>query len=203
MYNYFISTLQNVVFSFVNNASISGITSINSKYFHVLVFGCNDVTFDSVTISAPGDSPNTDGIHVAVSQNIIIQNSFIGTGDDCVSIGDNTLNLTVSGVQCGPGHGISIGSLGRNFNEEDVVGLTVKNCSFKMTQNGVRIKTWENGPKDLHVRDLVFENITMEDVENPVIIDQKYCPSRTCPSNVSTLDYLRWHLFKVNILLRW
>ncbi|KAK8913707.1 Exopolygalacturonase [Platanthera zijinensis] len=174
----------NMVFSFVNNASISGITSIDSKYFHVMVFSCKNITIDSVTVTAPGDSPNTDGIHIAGSENVLVQSSTIGTGDDCISVGDNTVNLNVTGVTCGPGHGISIGSLGRYPNEQDVVGLTVKNCTFNGTLNGVRIKTWQNGPKYLEVRDLVFENITMNDVDTPIAIDQKYCPSRTCPSNL-------------------
>ncbi|PKA62402.1 galacturan 1,4-alpha-galacturonidase [Apostasia shenzhenica] len=174
----------NMVFSFVNDATISGISSIDSKYFHVLVFGSQNVTFDSVTVAAPGDSPNTDGIHVAVSQNVAITNSVIGTGDDCISIGDHTVNLTVSGIACGPGHGISVGSLGRNPGEQDVVGLAVRNCTFNGTMNGVRIKTWQNGPKDLAVRDLVFEDLTMNAVENPIVIDQKYCPSGTCPETL-------------------
>lgn len=28
------------------------------------------------------------------------------TGDDCVSIGDQTTNINISHVKCGPGHGI-------------------------------------------------------------------------------------------------
>ncbi|KAG0457364.1 hypothetical protein HPP92_022521 [Vanilla planifolia] len=173
-----------MVFSFVRNATISGITSVDSKNFHLMVFGCRNIAFDSIKITAPGDSPNTDGIHIAVSENVVVQNSVIRTGDDCISIGDKTVNLTVAGVTCGPGHGISIGSLGRNANEQDLVGLHIRNCTFDGTTNGVRIKTWENGPKNLLVRDVVFEDVIMNNVQNPIIIDQKYCPSRTCPNNL-------------------
>jgi polygalacturonase len=59
-----------------------------------------------VRVSAAGDSPNTDGIHVQSSTGVTILNSRIGTGDDCVSIGPGTSNLWIENVACGPGHGI-------------------------------------------------------------------------------------------------
>ncbi|URE01690.1 Glycosyl hydrolases family 28 [Musa troglodytarum] len=85
-----------------------------------------NITFDSIKISAPGDSPNTDGIHIANSANIQVSNSVIGTGDDCISIGSGCTNLTIFRVLCGPGHGISIGSLDKNAGEKDVIGLYVE-----------------------------------------------------------------------------
>ena len=33
---------------------------------------------------APGDSPNTNGIHVSASRHVVIQNCTIAIGDDCV-----------------------------------------------------------------------------------------------------------------------
>ncbi|GJW96591.1 polygalacturonase-like protein [Tanacetum coccineum] len=43
---------------------------------------------------------------------------------------------------CGPGHGISTGTLGWDFQEAGVQNTTVKTTTFMGTQNGVRIKTW-------------------------------------------------------------
>lgn len=47
---------------------------------HVTFQECFDVDVSNLVIKAPGDSPNTDGIHVAETQNIVIRNSVIGTG---------------------------------------------------------------------------------------------------------------------------
>ena len=57
--------------------------------------GCNNFTFDGFKVIAPADSPNTDGIHIGRSTGVRILNTNIGTGDDCVSIGDGTKDLIV------------------------------------------------------------------------------------------------------------
>ncbi|KAM1169333.1 hypothetical protein ACFX19_031670 [Malus domestica] len=46
---------------------------------------------------------------------------------------------------CGPGHGISVGSLGADGATEKVDNIYVKDCSFTRTINGARIKTWQGG----------------------------------------------------------
>ncbi|MBA0846955.1 hypothetical protein Goshw_009980, partial [Gossypium schwendimanii] len=98
-----------------------------SKQFHVNVLGCKNITFKHLTISAPGESPNTDGIHIRRSDGVNVLNMKIKTGDDCVSIGDGSKKLVMNGVTCGLGHGINIGSLGLFKNEEPVDGVT---CYF-------------------------------------------------------------------------
>lgn len=74
--------------------------------FHILVDSCENVKLQGVKVSAPGNSPNTDGIHVQYSSRVTIMNSRIGTGDDCISIGPGTSNLWIENIACGPGHGI-------------------------------------------------------------------------------------------------
>ncbi|KAK4275865.1 hypothetical protein QN277_018879 [Acacia crassicarpa] len=170
----------NFGFNFMNNSIIRDITSKNSKNFHVNVLGCRNITFVKFSIKAPADSPNTDGIHIGRSTRVRILHSNIETGDDCISLGDGSRQVIVKDVTCGPGHGISVGSLGKYEYEEPVEGLIVKNCTFKNTDNGVRIKTWPGTSVKIPVSRLHFENLVMINVTNPIIIDQEYCPWNQC-----------------------
>lgn len=173
-------------FDFVTNSLIHDITSINSKNFHFNVFACNNMQIRNVKIHAPKDSPNTDGIHLAISKNIDIHNLDIKTGDDCISIGPGAQDISIKNVRCGPGHGISIGSLGGSQNEDDVSGIMVKNCTLSDTMNGARIKTWGHS-YPVNVYNLTFENIHLNNVQNPIMIDQEYCPSHKCAKVLDSL----------------
>lgn len=79
--------------------------------------------------------------------------------------------------------GFSIGSLGANIQEQGVQNVTVKTVTFIGTQNGVRVKTWAK-PSNGYVRGVLFQHATMINVQNPIIIDQDYCPSGGCSGQV-------------------
>eukprot|EP01018_Ginkgo_biloba_P014836 Gb_33196 [translate_table: standard] len=161
-------------FTGTSDTILRDITSINSKQFHIDFDSCNNVEVHGLTIQAPADSPNTDGIHIQQSSNVNIRDIFVGTGDDCISIGSGSSNISIELVTCGPGHGISVGSLGKDQGEAGVRNVTVDGVSFSDTQNGVRIKTWEGGRGS--ATDLTFQNVKMDNVQNPILIDQYYCP---------------------------
>jgi galacturan 1,4-alpha-galacturonidase len=115
-------------------------------------------------------------------------NSNISTGDDCISLGDGTRDILIQGVHCGPGHGISIGSLGKYQNEQPVSGVRVIGCTLTNTMTGVRVKTWPDSSPGF-ASDIHFENIIMNNVDNPILIDQGYCPWNQCKPQVSTSLY--------------
>ncbi|XP_077218829.1 exopolygalacturonase-like [Tasmannia lanceolata] len=170
-----------------NNGKIQNINFQNGKAFHLVINNCVGVDVSGVHATAPEDSPNTDGIHISGSTHVHVTNCKIGVGDDCVSIGDGNTDISIEGVTCGPGHGISVGSLGKYARETGVTGVHVKNCTLTGTTNGVRIKTW-NGSPTLKASNFTFEDITMNKVSFPIIIDQNYCPGHNCGSKPSAVQ---------------
>ncbi|XP_022973892.1 exopolygalacturonase-like [Cucurbita maxima] len=183
-------------FNFITNSTVKGITSLDSKNFHINVLGCNNLTFHNINIIAPKNSPNTDGIHISRSNKITITKFKIAIGDECISLGDGSKLIEVTNVTCGPGHGISIGSLGRYTNEEPVEGVTVKNCTLINTTNGVRIKTWPASAASGTATNMHFLDIIMVNVSNPILIDQEYCPWNQCNRQILSKIKIRIVSFK-------
>ncbi|KAI3522724.1 hypothetical protein L1887_00739 [Cichorium endivia] len=167
--------IQALHFNACNGLRLRGTRHINSPKLHISIIGCKDVDLGNLQIMAPGNSPNTDGINIGGSSHVNIHDSNIQTGDDCVAINGGIMDLNVSGVLCGPGHGISIGSLGENGRHDTVEQVRVEHCNITGTTNGLRIKTVPNGTG--YARDITFQDIFLQNVRNPILIDQHYCSS--------------------------
>ncbi|XP_075096879.1 polygalacturonase-like [Nicotiana tabacum] len=177
-----------LVFQTVRSSSIKNLNFVDAKGVHLKITDSSDISVSNVKITAPGDSPNTDGLHISDTINVNVTDSTIGTGDDCISIGDGNSNVYISNINCGPGHGISIGSLGKRLDETDVKGVTVRNCTFRGTTNGARIKTYMGSPS-LQVSGVIYEDIILDNVKNPIVIDQHYhSKNRNEPSRVKLVD---------------
>ncbi|KAK2448630.1 Pectin lyase superfamily protein [Trifolium repens] len=163
----------NLYFDRVTNGVIQNIKSVNPKGFHMFVTNCGNIRLRLIKINAPATSPNTDGIHISHSINVKISRTSIETGDDCVSMIQGVNNVTIKRLKCGPGHGISIGSLGKYPDELPVSGIRVLRSTLVGTTNGLRIKSWPDKYPG-SASDINFSGINMENVKNPIIIDQEY-----------------------------
>ncbi|KAH0735819.1 hypothetical protein KY285_011526 [Solanum tuberosum] len=148
-------------FILCSQSSISNMYFANSAQTHILIERCNGFNVNNVMIQSPGDSPNTDGIHIQSSQNVAITNSKISSG---------TLHF--------------IGSLGKGGHSAQVENIHVNTVFFYGTTNGARIKTWQVGRG--YVRDVMFENLQFNSVKNPIIIDQNYCDVRGACKEMGT-----------------
>ncbi|CAL5195378.1 unnamed protein product [Lathyrus oleraceus] len=171
-----------------NGLNVRNLKISDSPKTHVYVNQCDGATFTRVSINSPATSPNTDGFGISYSTNILIQDSDIKSGDDCIAVNDGSTFINATRVTCGPGHGISVGSLGRNRTTEKVSDVHVRNCTFTGTANGARIKTVEGGSG--YAKQISFEQIILVNVKNPIIIDQKYDPAiRDTSVLVSSVTY--------------
>ncbi|KAJ8431819.1 hypothetical protein Cgig2_027564 [Carnegiea gigantea] len=180
-----------------NGLRLMGLKHKDSPNAHIRISDCDNSIISNLHINAPEDSPNTDGIDISSSTHLQIHNSIIATGDDCIAIGSPASWINITRITCGPGHGISVGSLGRSGDKAQVEEIHVRNCTFKNSKNGARIKTWQvefitpfetplqtNEEKDTslggsgYARKITFDDIPLVDVENPIIIYQYYCDRR-------------------------
>ncbi|CAI0400542.1 unnamed protein product [Linum tenue] len=121
-----------------------------------------NMTLTKLHMIAPADSRNTDGIHISRSSCITVTDSSIATGDDCKYITETPLK-----------------------------SITIQNCTIADSDNGIRIKSWPD-MFATSLTDVHFEDIILENVDNPIIIDQMYCPDGACkskgPSKVQISD---------------
>ncbi|RZC51117.1 hypothetical protein C5167_019540, partial [Papaver somniferum] len=151
-----------------SRVELSRMKHINSPRNHISIHNCSDIIISNINITAPGSSHNTDGIDISRSTYIRVQDSFIGTGDDCIAINGGTSSVEITNVACGPGHGI------RNLFEHH------ETCS-KMNQYKVVSEAWER--KELlklskiytskiggsgYARHITFDQIKFVEVYNPI-----------------------------------
>jgi polygalacturonase len=142
--------------------------------YHLVPFRCEDVTVDGVTIKAPSDSPNTDGIDPSVSRRVLITRCTIDTGDDCIAVKAGTAgagpaeDILVTDCTFLHGHGCSIGS----DTNAGVRNMTVRRCTFDGTEIGVRLKSGR-GRGGL-VENVTYEDLTMANVGQAIVVSSYY-----------------------------
>ncbi|AES59076.2 polygalacturonase/glycoside hydrolase family protein [Medicago truncatula] len=151
---------------------INGLTHINGPGAHIAVIDSQDITISHIHINSPKKSHNTDGIDLTRTIGVNIHDIQIESGDDCIAVKGGSQFVNVSNVTCGPGHGISVGSLGGHGSEEFVQHFSVKNCTFNGADSAVKIKTWPGGKG--YAKHIIFEDIIINQTNYPVFIDQHY-----------------------------
>lgn len=143
------------------NLRLENVTLQNSPKFHFVPIDCEDVVVSNVTILAPEHAANTDAIDPSGRRMLFTKCRFdVGDDDIAIKAGKKipghefeSEDITVTDCTFLHGHGMSIGS-------ETVGGVrnvTVKNCTFENTENGIRIKS------DVK-RGGIVENISYSDI---------------------------------------
>lgn len=155
---------------------LSGFTSVNPPNTHVALRLCREVTIRDVTLEAPDDSPNTDGLNLS-GKNYLIERCRISTGDDNIVVLTHAAkgwatpvceNFVIRDCELGFGHGLSIGS----YTGGGIRGLLAERVTFDATTSGIRLKS--DRDRGGLVEDLVYRDITMRGVKSPVFISSYY-----------------------------
>ncbi len=167
-----------VVFDHCKHVRVEGVTIQNSPFWQLVPYYCDDVLIRNVRILAPNPSPNTDAVDPFSSSNVRIDHLYADTGDDDIAIKSGAINspggddpsrdITITDCTFMHGHGLSIGS--------EIAGgarnILAERIHFDGTDNGIRVKA--NRDRGNDVSNLVFRDIDMKDVKNPLVISEYY-----------------------------
>ncbi|KAL5718645.1 hypothetical protein ACHQM5_011525 [Ranunculus cassubicifolius] len=161
-------TLIEIMYS--NQIQISNITLLNSPQWNVHPVYSSDILIQGVTILAPIDpiSPNTDGINPDSCSNVRIEDCFIVSGDDCISlksgwdeygiqVGMPTQHVVIRRITCiSPDSAlIALGSeMSGGIQDVRAEDITAIN-----TESGIRIKTAVG--RGGYIKDIYARNFTL------------------------------------------
>lgn len=164
------------------NVTVQGIQVQNSPSWNIHPYFSNQLKFVDLSVLNPKNSPNTDGLDPESCRDVEIVGVYFSVGDDCIAVKSGKIymgskyktpseNMVIRQCCMRDGHGsITIGSEMAG----GVRNLTVKDCLFLYTDRGLRIKTRRGRGKDAVIDKILFENIRMNHVMTPFVINSFY-----------------------------
>ena len=170
---------------FVNNCSnimLAGVLVKNSPCWTLHPYFSKNIDIIDVTIQNPWNSPNTDGFDPESCEKMNVLGVHFSLGDDCIAIKSGKIymgrkykrpssDMLVKHCLMESGHGaVTVGS--------EIAGgvnnVRVTDCLFHNTDRGLRIKTRRGRGKDSVLDNIIFENIKMEHVLTPFVVNSFY-----------------------------
>ncbi|CAN1239490.1 Probable polygalacturonase [Linum grandiflorum] len=158
-----------------HNILISNLTLRNSPFWTVHPVYCSNVVIRDMTILAPLNAPNTDGIDPDSSTNVCIEDCYIESGDDLVAVksgwdhygikmarpSSNIIIRRISGTTptCS---GIGIGS----EMSGGISNVTIEDLHVWNSAAGVRMKT--DIGRGGYIANITIRNVIMEGVKIPI-----------------------------------
>lgn len=163
------------------NVLIEGVTIVDSPMWEVHPVLCENVTVRNLNISSHG--PNNDGCDPESCKDVLIENCFFDTGDDCIAIksGRNndgrrinipTENIIVRNCTMKDGHGgITVGS----EISGGVRNLFAHHCRMDSADLWTALRVKNNAARGGKLENFYFRNIAVGQVARAVVeIDFNY-----------------------------
>ncbi|KAG0590053.1 hypothetical protein KC19_1G067700 [Ceratodon purpureus] len=170
-----------VQFMWSSNIKITDVTLQNSPFWHLHPYDCTNVTIQGVTILAPVNAPNTDGIDPDSCRNVLVEDCYISVGDDAIAIKSGwdkygieynrpCVNVTIRNmvVHSEISAGVSIGSEMSGGIEQ----VLVEGVHIWGSRRGIRIKT--SPGRGGYVKNIHYQNVTLIDVRVGIVIKTDY-----------------------------
>ncbi|KAH9548674.1 hypothetical protein CY35_11G100300 [Sphagnum magellanicum] len=158
------------------NILISNLTFLNSPFWTLHPVYCSNLTIRNLTIWAPGDSPNTDGVVTDSCTNVCIEDCNISTGGDALSIKSGwdeygmaykwpSSNIWIRHVfsSAPTGAGFAIGS----EMSGGVSNIKVEDVVICNSKSGIRMKTTTG--RGGYIANVSISNIQMFNTEKAIV----------------------------------
>ena len=165
-----------------DGVTLQGITVCNTPSWNLHPYFSENLKFIDLKLINPKNSPNTDGCDPESCKNVDILGVNFSVGDDCIAIKSGKIYMGRKYKQ--PSENFNIRNCSMNFGHGAIVlgsemsggikNITVSQCLFNQTDRGLRIKTRRGRGKDAIIDGIVFENIQMDDVLTPLVINMFY-----------------------------
>ena len=177
------------------NVLIEGITVSNGPMWTIHPVYSENVIIHGVSVITTG--VNNDGCDPDSSKNVLIEDSFFSTGDDCIIIksglnedgwrvGKPSENIVVRRVRGATGHGgVGIGS----EMSGGVRNVWVHDCEFKGTDRGLRIKSMRG--RGGVIENVWYERVKHEDLRLMVVELTTFYGSSTLTPHTQTPPTIR------------
>jgi polygalacturonase len=136
-----------LVVRYSSSIKLINLTITNSALWTNTFIESDYILFDNVTIIGDRRWPNNDGIDLINSRHVIIRNSNISTGDDCIAI--------------------------MSHNSSSMYNITVENMDLQSTSAGIKVSAFDaNSTGDMY--DMVFRNIRMTNTHRGVCVAPRW-----------------------------
>ena len=162
--------------------TLHGVTVKNGPSWHIHPFYSRNFAMLDCFVTAPKDSPNTDGIDPESCDGVDIIGCWFTVGDDCIAVKAGKIDMAlkykapanhhvIRNCLMEFGHGAV--TLGSELSA-GIHNLSVTNCYFRATDRGLRIKTRRGRGKNSVIDNVLFDNIRMDKVLTPIVINMWY-----------------------------
>ena len=165
-----------------DRVTVQGLSFRNSPAWNLQPYFSRNLKFLNVNVTAPSNSPNTDGFDPESCEHILLAGAHFSLGDDCIAIKAGKLymgatyktpcsDLEISHCLMENGHG------GMTCGSEMAGGVNkvyLHDCLMRNTDRGLRIKTRRGRGQQGVIDDILFENVVMERVGTPYVVNCLY-----------------------------
>ncbi|MBQ3269810.1 MAG: glycoside hydrolase family 28 protein [Clostridia bacterium] len=164
------------------DVTVQGLTFRNSPSWNLHPCFSERLRFLNIAVEAPADSPNTDGFDPQSCRDVRVYGARFSVGDDCVAIKSGKIymgmkyrrpseDIEIAWCAMLDGHGgVTVGS----EMSGGVRNVRVHNCYMRGNDRGLRIKTRRGRGRYAVVDDIRFEDVRMEGVKAPLVINCMY-----------------------------